>query len=192
MVKREELQNYILGSMREYFLKYSDPILEKFKVQIESSVKWYVRSLPRHIATSEAEDLKSEAKLAFMDCLKTWDPRKGDIWPYANIRVKGAMQDYLRRRGNDPVAGMYEFITQTAQIYMAFNREEIHHDKVDDFMYVDAAVQQLSEQEQKVINGYYKQDKTFKDIGKDIDLSESQVSRIAKTATDKLRKILNK
>lgn len=102
------------------------------------------------------------------------------------------MQDYLRKRGSDPVTGMYEFITSAANIYMAFNRESIVQEESDASITVESAMKSLNDSEQKVIKGYYNQDKTFKEIGKDIKLSELQVSRIAKTATEKLKKALNK
>lgn len=190
MVSKKEVEDRIIHILREEFLKYADETLEKYKAQIESTVKWYVSSLPRHIATSEAHDLEQEAKIAFMECLKTWDPRKGDLWPYVSVRLKGAMQDYLRKRGTDPVAGLYEWVTSAANVYMAFNRKSIVHEEVDKLLHVDSAMKDFSEKEKAVIEGYYRNDKTFKEIGKEIGLSESQVSRICKDATLELKKRL--
>jgi RNA polymerase sigma factor (sigma-70 family) len=190
MTSRKEVEDRIVSIIREQFLKYSSETLEKYKDQIESTVKWYVSTLPRHIATSEASDLESEAKIAFIDCLKTWDPRKGELWPYVSVRLKGAMQDYLRKRGTDPVAGLYEFITSAANVYMAFNRKEIVHEEIDKILHVDSAMKDFSEKEKRVLEHYYKHDKTFKEIGREIGLSESQVSRICKEATLKLKKAL--
>jgi len=189
---RTDIEDRIISLMREHFLKYSDEVFEKYKDQITKTVKWYVGGLPRHVAKAEADDLLSEAKIAFIDTLKTWDPRKGPLWPYVSLRLKGSMQDYLRKRGSDPVTGMYEFITSAANIYMAFNRESIVQEESDASITVESAMKHLSESEKNIIQGYYNQDKTFKEIGKDINLSESQVSRIAKTATEKLKKALSK
>ncbi|MBU0502035.1 MAG: sigma-70 family RNA polymerase sigma factor, partial [Candidatus Margulisbacteria bacterium] len=161
-----------------------------YEPQIKATVRWYVSSLPRHIASSEAGDLESEAKMAFMDCLKTWDPRKGALWSYVSVRLKGSMQDYLRKRGSDPVAGIYEYVSSAANVYMAFNKKSIAHEEVDRVLHLDSAMKDFSDKEQAVIEGYYRKDKTFKEIGKEIDLSESQVSRICKEATLKLRKAL--
>lgn len=190
MVSRKEIEDRIVSVIREQFLKHSEETLEKYKNQIQSTVRWYVSTLPRHIAKSEADDLESEAKIAFVDCLKTWDPRRGELWPYVSVRLKGSMQDYLRKRGNDPVAGLYEFVTSAANVYMAFNRKEIVHEEVDKLLHVDSAMKDFSDKEKKVVQGYYKHDQTFKEIGKDIGLSESQVSRICKDATVKLKKAL--
>lgn len=189
---KEEIEEVIISIMRQHFLKFTGEVLEKYKDQIDSAVKWYIKSLPRHVANSEADDLASEARIAFVDALKTWDPRQGDLWPYVSVRLKGSMQDYLRKRGGDPVAGVYEFITSAANVYMAFNPQEIAHEKSDEFMNVDldSIMKDLSEQERSVIKGYYRDDKTFKEIGQNIDLSESQVSRICKTATLKIKKLL--
>lgn len=192
MTSRQEIEDKIIGILREHFLKYSDEVLERYKEQINKTVRWYVGSLPRNVAKAEADDLLSEAKIAFIETLKTWDPRKGALWPYVSMRLKGSMQDYLRKRGSDPVTGVYEFITSAANIYMAFNRESVVHEESDASSTVESAMKDLSDPEKKVITGYYNQDKTFKEIGKEIHLSESQVSRIAKTATDKMRKSLKK
>jgi RNA polymerase sigma factor (sigma-70 family) len=191
-VSRKDMEDRIISIMREHFLKYSDEVLEKYKDQITKTARWYIGSLPKNVAKAEADDLISEAKIAFIDTLKTWDPRKGSLWPYVSVRLKGAMQDYLRKRGSDPVTGMYEFITSAANIYMAFNRESMVHEESDASITVESAMQNLSDSEKAVIKGYYNHDKTFKEIGREIKLSESQVSRIAKTATEKLKKALNK
>lgn len=190
MVSKKEVEDRILRILREEFLKHSGETLEKYKNQIKSTVRWYVGSLPRHIAAHEAHDLESEAKLAFLDCLKTWDPRKGDLWPYVSFRLKGAMQDYLRKRGGDPVAGLYEWVTSAANVYMAFNKKSMVHEEVDKMLHLDSAMECCTEKEKAVVESYYRKDKTFKEIGSEIGLSESQVSRICKEATLKLRKAL--
>jgi len=187
MISKREVEDRIVRILREEFMKYSSETLKKYEPQIKSTVRWYVSSLPRHIASSEAHDLESEAKIAFIDCLKTWDPRKGELWPYVSVRLKGSMQDYLRKRGGDPVAGIYEYVANAANVYMAFNRKQIAHESVDKMLHLDSAMKDFSEKEKAVIHGYYKQDKTFKEIGKEIGLSESQVSRICKDTTKKLR-----
>lgn len=190
MTTRREVEDRIISILREEFLKYSSETLEKYKGQITNTVKWYVSTLPRHIAKYEADDLESEARIAFVECLKTWDPRRGELWSYVSVRLKGAMQDYLRKRGGDPVAGLYEFITSAANVYMAFNRKEIVHEEVDKLLHVDSAMKDFSDKEKAVVEGYYKQDMTFKEIGKEIGLSESQVSRICKDVTLKLKTAL--
>jgi len=189
---RKELEDKIIESMRIHFIKFTDEVLEKYRPQIDKTVSWYIKGLPRHVAKAEADDLSSEAKIAFINALKTWDPRKGELWPYMSIRLKGAMQDYLRKRGSDPITGIYEFITSAANVYMAFNRTELAKDHSDAEITVESAMKSLNDTEQKVISGYYKEDKTFKEIGKDVGLSESQVSRIAKIATAKMRKTFKK
>jgi len=189
-ISRKELEERIIAILREQYMKFSDETLKKYDAQIKSTVRWYVSSLPRHIATSEAHDLEAEAKLAFMDCLKTWDPRKGELWPYVSFRLKGAMQDYLRKRGGDPVAGIYEYVSSAANVYMAFNQKSIAHEEIDKSLHLESAMKDFSDKEKAVIIGYYQQDKTFKEIGKEIGLSESQVSRISKEATVKLKAAL--
>ncbi|MFH1386185.1 MAG: sigma-70 family RNA polymerase sigma factor [bacterium] len=188
MTTRREVEDRIVSLIREQFLKHSDETLEKYKNQINATVRWYVSTLPRHIASSEAHDLESEAKIAFVECLKTWDPRKGNLWTYVSVRLKGSMQDYLRKRGGDPVAGLYEFVASAANVYMAFNKKNIVHEEVDKLSNLDSVMKDFSNKEKTVLENYYQNDKTFKEIGKEIGLSESQVSRICKEATLKLKK----
>jgi RNA polymerase sigma factor (sigma-70 family) len=191
MITRKEVEDRILSLIREEFTKYSAETLEKYKNQINSSVRWYVSTLPRHVAKAEADDLASEARIAFVESLKNWDPRRGELWTFVSVRLKGSMQDYLRKRGSDPVAGLYEFITSAANVYMAFNRKDIVHEEVDKLLHVDSAMKDFSDKEKTVVESYYKEDKTFKQIGREIGLSESQVSRICKEATLKLKKALS-
>lgn len=187
-----DTEDRIVVILRKHFMKYSDEVLQKYKNQIDATVKWYINNLPTAVAARESEDLTSEAKMAFVDALKSWDPRKGDLWPYVSIRLKGSMQDYLRKRGTDPVTGIYEWVTQTANVYLAFNKEVAVTETTELATQIDSAMKDLDENERKVIIGYYQDDKTFKEIGADIGLSESQTSRICKTATQKLKKLLFK
>ncbi|MFA4966712.1 MAG: sigma-70 family RNA polymerase sigma factor [Candidatus Margulisiibacteriota bacterium] len=188
MVSKAEIEDRIVRIMREEFLKHSDHVLEKYNKQIQNTVNWYVSTLPRHIKSSEADDLASEAKIAFVDALKNWDPRRGELWSFVSLRLKGSMQDYLRRKKMDQISGMYEWINSAAYVYMAFNREAVVSDQVDDLLHVDSALGILTDKEKVVVENYYKKDKTFKEIGDEIGLSESQVSRICKEATRKMRK----
>ncbi|MBU0572879.1 MAG: sigma-70 family RNA polymerase sigma factor [Candidatus Margulisiibacteriota bacterium] len=190
MPGKQDIEDQIVRVMRNKFLEKTDEVLEKYNSQISSTVSWYVRSLPRHIAKSEADDLASEARIAFVEAIKNWDPRRGELWSYVNFRLKGAMQDYLRKKKMDTVSGMHEWINSAAHVYLAFNREAVVHNTVDEIMHVDTALEKLDEKERYVVENYYKQDKTFKEIGKEIGLSESQVSRISKEATLKLKKAM--
>ena len=190
MISRKEVEDRIVSILREEFTKHSSETLEKYKNQINATVRWYVSPLPRHIQKHEADDLASEAKIAFVECLKGWDPRKGQLWTYVSVRLKGAMQDYLRKRGGDPVAGIYEYVSSAANVYMAFNKKSIAHEEIDKTLHLDSALKDFSDKERAVIEGYYQKDMTFKEIGKKIGLSESQVSRICKDATIKLKQAL--
>lgn len=190
MISKQEVEDRIVSIIRNRFLKYSDEVLKKYKDQIQSAARWYISTLPAHIANSEGDDLNSEAKIAFVDALKTWDPRKGELWSYVSIRVKGSMQDYLRKKKMDQISGMYEWINSAAYVYLAFNREAVVSDNVDDILHIDVALKVLTDKEKDVVEKYYKKDKTFKQIGGEIGLSESQVSRICKEATRKMRKAI--
>ncbi len=187
---KDQIEDRIIRVIRERFLKYADEVVDKYQDQIKNTVNWYVSTLPPHIRKSEAEDLGQEARIAFIDALKTWDPRRGELWPYVSIRLKGSMQDYLRKKKMDQVSGMHEWINSAAHVYMAFNREAVVSDQVDDIIHVDVALKELNEKEKEIVEDYYKKDKTFKEIGEEIGLSESQVSRICNEATRKMKKAI--
>lgn len=189
-MQKDQIEDRIIRVIRERFIKYADEVVDKYKNQINSTVNWYVSTLPSHIRKSEADDLSQEAKIAFIDALKTWDPRRGELWPYVSIRLKGSMQDYLRRKKMDQISGMYEWINSAAHVYMAFNKEAIVSDQADDIIHVDVALKELNDKEKVIVEEYYKQDKTFKEIGGEIGLSESQVSRICNEATRKMKKAI--
>lgn len=192
MALKDQLEDRIVKVIRDRFIQYADEVVDKYRPQITSTVNWYVSTLPMHIRKSEAEDLAQEAKIAFIDALKTWDPRRGELWPYVSLRLKGSMQDYLRKKKMDQISGMYEWINSAAHVYMAFNREAIVHDQADDIIHVDVALRELTDREKMVVEMYYKQDKTFREIGDEIGLSESQVSRICNEATRRMKKAMKK
>lgn len=185
---KDQIEDRIVRVIRERFIKYADEVVDNYKDKITSTVNWYISTLPPFIRKSESDDLAQEARIAFIDALKTWDPRRGELWPYVSIRLKGSMQDYLRRKKMDQVSGMYEWINSAAHVYMAFNKEAIVADQADDILHLDVALKELNEKEQEIVELYYKKDKTFKEIGEQIGLSESQVSRICNEATRKMKK----
>src|SRR3989339_1744438 len=154
MISKEQIEDRIVRVIRERFLRYADEVVDKYKNQITNTVNWYVSTLPSHIRKSEAEDLAQEARIAFIDSLKNWDPRRGELWPFVSIRLKGSMQDYLRKKKMDQISGMYDWINSAAHVYMAFNREAVVSDQVDDILYVDVALKELNDKEKDIVERY--------------------------------------
>ena len=156
-------------------------------------VNQYVRYLPRHVASTEREDLLSIAQIEFLETIKAWTPLKSsDIWPLAYSRINGAMKDYIRYITKSDPARLFDWITDTAIVYKHFNQTSSPTDKIDSGLELATAMNCLTEREKSVISAYSHEDKTFATISKELNLSESQVSRIYKKSIDKIKKELKR
>ena len=182
----------VISAIRQYLLTtHPGDILKKFQSRIASVVSIYLRKLPSHVVTSEADDLSNVARIEFLEALRSWDPlKREDPWPLAMTRITGAMRDHLRYLTKADPSRLYDWITSAAYVYMTVNASPEFENKVDRGLQLNAAMKKLDEQERKVVVWHYKQDKTFKEIGESIELSESQVSRIYGMAVQKIKKIL--
>jgi len=190
----QELTNKITHDLIDYLVHhYSDAIFSAFKYKIDSLVKNYARKLPGFIKDSEYDDLHNIACMEFVQTMRAWDPTNNPVvWPFAYSRINGAMRDHIRYLTKADPSRLYNWITDAAYMYLAINKnkEEFSH-KVEDGVTLSEAMKQLTSIEQKVVTLKSVNDLTLVDIGKKINLSESQVSRIYRGAIDKLKKILS-
>ncbi len=194
-----ELENNILDKVVEDLLDYlivyyDEDILKKFQHKIDMLVNNYARKLPGFVKSSEIDDLGNIARMEFIQTLRSWDPISNPvIWPFAYSRINGAMKDHIRYLTKADPSRLYNWITDAAYMYIAINKSsEEFSGKVEDGIMLRQALKQLSAAEQKVVTLKSIHDLTLSDIGKKINLSESQVSRIYSTAILKLRKIITK
>ena len=170
---------------------FSDQILVQFSKKLTYVVNQYVRYLPRHVANTEKEDLLSIAQIEFLETIKAWTPLKSsDIWPLAYSRINGAMKDYIRYITKSDPARLFDWITDTAIVYKHFNQTSSPTDKIDSGLELSAAMSCLTEREKNIITAHSHEDKTFSTISKELNLSESQVSRIYKKSIEKIKKSL--
>lgn len=188
----QDIESSVLDSVKSYLIReYSDIVLARFHQKIVGTVYSYTSQLPKHVVSSEFDDLANIAKIEFIETIKSWDPRmRVDIWSFAYSRITGAMKDHLRYLTKADPARLYNWITDAAYVYMAVNHTENAETKIENSIQLYEAMKGLSFVEKKIINERYKNDKTFKDIGEEVNLSESQVTRIYKEAVEKLRKIM--
>lgn len=182
----------IIAGIKRYFLhKFPKEILKKFQPQLNVLISRYLAHLPKHVAESEIDDLSNVARLELFESIKTWDPKRNPkVWPLAQQRITGAMRDHIRYLTKSDPTRIYEWITNAAYLFMSVEENPHFEHKIEDGFQLDKAMRNLNENEKQVVIMYYRDNKTFKDIAKMLGLSESQVSRICKTATQKMKEIL--
>lgn len=171
--------------------RYSEEILGGYSGRLEIIVKKYARHLPSHVAESELDDLRTIAKLELLETLKIWIPSRNlDFWPLAQARITGAMKDHIRYITKSDPSRFYDWITDAAYVFMAINDRADFQDTIDDGDQLTEAMQSLTEREKRIVIEHTKDDRTFKQIGDQIGISESQISRIYKKAIEKIKKQL--
>ena len=188
----QQAEGDVISAVKLFLIKsHPGEILKKFQSRIGVTVSVYLRKLPTHVRSSEGDDLANVARIEFLESLKAWDPRKmEDPWPLALVRITGAMRDHIRYLTKADPSRLYDWVTSAAYMYMTVNTSTSFENKIDRGIQLNQAMEQLSEQERKVVVWHYKKDKTFQDIGDKIGLSESQVSRIYSSAVKQLKKII--
>ncbi len=189
----EKIESHVLMDLKEYLIgKYDSILFEEFHSKIENVVANYARHLPNHIRNNERDDLKNIARMEFLSALRSWDPKRCDIWPFAYTRINGAMKDHLRFLTKADPSRIYDWITSAANLYMIINHHEGFEKKIENGLTLNKAIKTLSPNEQHVVIMRYKEDLTFKEIADRMNLSESHVSRLYKDSLGKLKKILSK
>lgn len=190
-----ELKEEIVDDLLDYLcFHYSDVLFQVFHQKINMLVQNYARKLPRYIKTSEIDDLSSIARMEFIQTIRSWHPMSNPVvWPFAYSRINGAMRDHIRYLTKADPSRLFNWINDAAYMYLAINNNKGEFSgQVEDGIVLKQAMAALTEQEQKIVTLKSIQDMTLVDIGKQINLSESQVSRIYNAALAKLKKIITK
>jgi len=172
--------------------KYQIEIYQFFKPKVDYLVQQYFRHLPKHVKESEKDDLNIIAQLELFETLKSWIPDADkDVWPLAYSRINGAMKDHIRYITKSDPTRFYDWITDAAHLFIVINQNKNDFEKeLDNKFQLKEILQVLTEREKMVVLTHTKHDKTFLEISKAINVSESQVSRIYKKAIDKIRRSL--
>ncbi len=184
----------ILNHIKVHLLTYyvSDIILF-FRTPIDVVVKKYARHLPDHVVDSEIDDLKTIAQLEFLETIKVWDPEINEnIWPLAYQRIVGAMKDHIRYVTRSDPARIYDWMTEAAEVYLSVEERADFVHKFDNGDQLNRAMVGLTDREKHIVLQHTRSELTFKMIGDQMDISESQISRIYKKAIEKLKKELQK
>ena len=169
--------------------KHLEVVNEFFLERLTIIIRRYSRTLPLHVLDTESEDLKTIAQLELIESIKAWDPINNDeVWPLAQMRMLGAMRDHIRYLSKADPTRVYEWVNDQASNYINSKTPVDHSTSFAMKDEIKQAMKQLEQREQFIIYAHVKLDLTFKVIGKRIDLSESQVSRVYKKAISKLKK----
>lgn len=159
-------------------LDQRDRLIEKYLPLAEKMAAQKDRTTPSNISL---EDLKSVAFLALVEAAHKYNGNSQTFRAYAMIRIRGEIVDYIRSmcwgtRGNysaivslDQEVGNSEGFS-LAETVVDHRRPEpawgmSDTDRVDD----------LSE---KIARSYYVDGKTQREIGEELDMSHSKVSKI--------------
>jgi RNA polymerase sigma factor (sigma-70 family) len=186
----KDIEAMISADIKEHYAqKYSEPILKKYKGKIDSLVYRYTSRLPKHVSGSEAEDIANVARIEFFETIKQWDPnRSTDIWPLAYSRISGAMKDHIRYLTKADPSRVLDWVDSAAHVYLTIKENNSFETKIEDGLTLSKAMETLNDKEKFIIKGRYQDDKTFKELGAKVGVSESQATRIYKGALLKLRK----
>ncbi len=171
---------------------YSKQIVKKFSPKLNGLVGKYLSSLPKHVRETDGDDLANVAQIEFFETIKSWDPAKStDIWPLAYSRINGAMRDQIRFITKASPSRVYDWVTDAAYLYLTVEKADNFESKIESGVVLSDAMKLLDRRERFIIFNRFRHDYTFKDIGKKIKLSESQVTRIYKGALLKLKKAMS-
>ena len=175
----------------DYLTLHMDTLLKKFEKQLDFLVSRYKQNLPHHVSSVEGDDLGTIAQLELIETFKVWIPEKNiNPWPLAYSRITGAMKDHIRYISKSDPTRFYDWIVDASHLYLAVNNDNSYESTIETHTEIDRMLQLLTQREKQVLIMYIKQDLTFKEISKEIRVSESQISRIYKKATEKIKKVL--
>ena len=171
--------------------KYTDQLLIYANQKLQYLVFKYSKHLPYHVSQMEGGDLQTIAQLEYIESFKNWDPKKADsIWQLAQFRINGAMKDHIRYITKSDPSRLYEWISDAGHILK--HTQESFEQKIETGTQLESAMQELSPRERKVVSLYTQKDQKFKEIANELNISESQASRIYKKAIIKLKGIVSK
>lgn len=190
----DEIGKNVLNHVKVHLLTfYVSDIILFFRPQIENVVRKYSRHLPTHVVDSEIDDLRTVAQLEFLETIKIWDPEINEnIWALAYQRIVGAMKDHIRYVTRSDPARIYDWMAEAAEMYITVEERSDFVHKFDNGDQLNRAMGALSDREKHIVLQHTRADQTFKVIGDQMGISESQISRIYKKAIERLKKELER
>lgn len=123
-------------------------------------------ALPKFI---DVEELKSVAYLGLVDAASKFDEEKSPSFAaYAKIRIFGEIQDYLRSqcRFNNQIC------TEHADLDLIDKKDEENSCE-----FFEEILKKLDETDRIIVDLYYVQELSLKEIGERLNLSQSRISQ---------------
>lgn len=123
------------------------------------------------------EELQSAAYMGLVDAASRYDEKRGlSFGPLARCRICGEISDYLRELAwggrNNPV---FMVSLNYSQKYESLEYTTKQQELSDFFAF---ATRSLTDLAKRIVNMYYKDGKTMREIGVTEELSESRISQI--------------
>lgn len=141
----------------------------------------------------EYDDLRSLAYLGLVKAAKSFDPEKGyKFSSFANRCMRNEILLYLRQRRKQVPCISYDAIMEEGETpYLDFlGKEDPELKQIDNIGWYDALTRNLSDREKKVVDLVIMHKKSQTAICKEMGISQSYISRIRKTVTQKMKAAL--
>lgn len=162
--------------------------------QIEELIKAFAplrKSLCRKFSYLDPEDLDQDLIILTIEGLKTYDQEASQLPYYIKKICSWYCLDKVKRKENQLSLDYQdqEGLDLKEKLASKENLEEDLENK-EEKDYIREKIKQLDEKERTLIEGHYYQNKSLKEIGRQMDLSAASISRIHKKALKKLKKNL--
>jgi len=110
---------------------------------------------------------------------------------YAYHRIKGSIKDFLRKESKRGLVGFSGKKRDEIMEIVEFNNEVGKHLFVENIENRDSYLEMmlgLKERDKKIVMDYYFKDRTMKDIGREMGISEGRISQIISECLMKIKR----
>lgn len=163
-----------------------------------SHVRMIVRSMVRlakNITSDDVEDLIQVGMIGLLSAINTYDPdRNCSLDTYSNIRIRGAIIDYMRA-GSFLPRGLYGKATATfcdADELRGLASEDKSILSCDQRIDVERILAKLPQKERVAIIRHYLCDEPMKQIGIAMGLTEARICQLCSSGLNRVRKIVKR
>ncbi len=183
-----------------------EPSVYELEIEQWESLVWYVvnRLKPRLPHSVSEDDLYSAGMLGLLKASRSYDPTRGaEFKTYAYHRVRGAMLDELRTLDYLPRSlrdkARQEGVNPPAVVTLPTDEDGSDNleaaaqgtpeiEKAELLVQLQAGISSLPEKMRMVMHLYYNEGKRMREIGAQLQLTESRVSQIHSAAVARLRR----
>lgn len=216
-IEKKEIQELWQDYKENRDVELRDRLIDNYSPLLKNIVNNIYYSLPNNV---EISDLENYGFIGLMDAINKFDiDRDIKFETYANFRIRGAIIDGIRKIDwlsrtlrtktkksssdkdeyslsslDDPGLNLDNEFKESSEKQNDMRFNFFVSDFVDDVnrrVMLFEALKMLKEDERKIIILRYFRYKTFKEISKYFDLTDSMISKIHKKAIRKLRIIIN-